>query len=181
MRPARPLLSVLLALLLAPGARADDPMEEMPPPDSGWTTMVHGFAFLTANRQGGPSGDRDFESQNHLMATALRKLWGGKLSLLGTFTLEPLTIPPKGSPELFQRGESYHGVLLVDRQHPHDLFVQLGAAWERAVSGPLPRRLYAAPRGEPALGPVANPHRLSTSENPLAPPSHHNQDSTHIA
>ena len=28
--------------------------------------MFHGFAFLTFNRQGGPSGDRDFSSQNHL-------------------------------------------------------------------------------------------------------------------
>jgi hypothetical protein len=35
--------------------------------------------------------------------------------------------------------------------------------------------------GEPALGPVAYPQRLSASENPTAPLAHHNQDSTHIA
>jgi hypothetical protein len=35
--------------------------------------------------------------------------------------------------------------------------------------------------GEPALGPTAYPHRLSASENPTAPLSHHNQDSTHIS
>src|SRR5262245_62674218 len=56
-----------------------------------WTFSVHGYAFLTANRQGGPSGDRDFESQNHFMLAATRPLGGGTLSLLGTFTLEPLT------------------------------------------------------------------------------------------
>jgi hypothetical protein len=35
--------------------------------------------------------------------------------------------------------------------------------------------------GEPALGPVAFPHRMSASENPSATLSHHLQDSTHIA
>ena len=155
-------------------------MEEMEPMDH-WMTMAHGYAFLTANRQGGPSGDREFESQNHLMLTAVRRLWGGKLSLLGTFTLEPATIPPRGSAELFERGETYRNVLLIDRQHPHDLFVQIAAAWERSISGSAKVRLYLAPWGEPALGPVAFPHRLSASENPTAPLSHHNQDSTHIA
>jgi hypothetical protein len=155
-------------------------MEEMEPMDH-WMTMVHAYAFLTVNRQGGPSGDREFESQNHLMLTAMRSLWGGKLSLLGTFTLEPATIPVRGSAELFQRGETYRNVLLIDRQHPHDLFVQIAAAWERSFSESAKMRLYLAPWGEPALGPVAYPHRLSASENPTAPLSHHNQDSTHIS
>lgn len=178
--------SLLLALLVAlrAGAQEDpDPrtmMEEMPATDR-WTGMLHGYAFLTGNRQGGPSGDRVFESQNHLMAMALRSFAGGKLSLLGTFTLEPATIPVEGSPELFQRGETYRGLLLVDRQHPHDLFVQLAVAWERALARDLSLRVYLAPLGEPALGPVAFPHRLSASENPTAPLSHHVQDSTHIA
>jgi hypothetical protein len=154
-------------------------MEEMEPMEH-WMTMLHGYAFLTANRQGGPSGDREFESQNHLMTIAMRRWAGGKLSLLGTFSLEPATIPPRGSAELFQRGETYHNILLVDLQHPHDLFVELAAAWERPVgAGKL--RFYVAPVGEPALGPVAYPHRLSASENPTAPLSHHNQDSTHIS
>ena len=155
-------------------------MEKMEPMDH-WMTMVHGYAFLNVNDQGGPSGDRDFESQNHLMFMAIRSGLGGKISLLGTFSLEPATIPAQGSPQLFQRGETYHGVLLVDRQHPHDLFIQLAAAWERPISDALKLRFYAAPVGEPALGPVPYPHRLSASENPTAPLSHHNQDSTHIA
>jgi hypothetical protein len=168
---------------VAPSASNPDPMaamEEMEPMDQ-WMTMVHGYAFLTVNRQGGPSGDREFESQNHFMLTAMRSLWGGKLSLLGTFTLEPATIPVRGSAELFQRGETYRKVLLIDRQHPHDLFVQIAAAWERPISESAKLRLYLAPWGEPALGPVPFPHRLSASENPTAPLSHHNQDSTHIA
>jgi hypothetical protein len=155
-------------------------MEAMEPMDH-WMTMVHGYAFFSANRQGGPSGGREFESQNHLMTMAMRSWAGGKLSLLGTFTLEPATIPAEGSRELFQRGETFDGVLLIDRQHPHDLFVELGAAWEKAAGGAGKFRFYLAPIGEPALGPVAYPHRLSASENPTAPLSHHNQDSTHIA
>jgi hypothetical protein len=156
---------------------AMDAMPAMPH----WTTMFHGYAFLNANRQGGPSGGREFESQNHFMLVAARGAWGGKISLLGTFTLEPATIPAEGSRQLFQRGETYENVLLVDRQHPHDLFVQLAAAWERGTGGAGRLRFYLAPVGEPALGPVAYPHRLSASENPTAPLGHHNQDSTHIA
>jgi hypothetical protein len=154
-------------------------MEAMEPMDH-WMTMVHAFAFLTYNHQAGPSGDQDFESQNHFMVMAMRRWAGGKLSLLGTFSLEPATIPAQGSPELFQRGETYKGLLLIDRQHPHDLFIQLAAAWERAI-GSASLRLELAPVGEPALGPTPYPHRLSASENPQAPLSHHNQDSTHIA
>jgi hypothetical protein len=176
------ILSVTLARF-APAESAQDPMaamEAMEPMDH-WMTMVHAFAFLTFNHQGGPFGDEDFESQNHFMLAASRRWAGGKLSLLGTLSLEPATIPAQGSPELFQRGETYKGVLLIDRQHPHDFFVQLAAAWEHAVWLGAKLRLELAPVGEPALGPPAYPHRLSASENPVAPLSHHSQDSTHIA
>ena len=189
------LLAAILSAALArfspaqvtPSAEAGNPdpmaaMDAMEPMDH-WMTMVHAFAFLTYNHQAGPSGDQDFESQNHFMLVAMRRWAGGKLSLLGTFSLEPATIPAQGSPELFQRGETYKGLLLIDRQHPHDFIVQLAAAWERTLgeAGGARLRLELAPVGEPALGPTAFPHRLSASENPQAPLSHHNQDSTHIA
>jgi hypothetical protein len=41
--------------------------------------------------------------------------------------------------------------------------------------------LYGGPAAEPALGPGAFPHRVSTAENPAAPLGHHAQDSTHIS
>ena len=144
-----------------------------------WMTMVHGYAFLTFNRQGGPSGDRQFESENHVMLMSMRRWWEGKLSLLGTFTLEPATIPAQGYPLLFQRGETYQDVLLVDLQHPHDLFVQLAARWDRRLSERVDLGAYLALVGEPAVGPTAYPHRLSASVNPMSPLAHHNQDSTH--
>jgi hypothetical protein len=179
------MLITLIASTVRAQTEPEDPdpmaaMNAMQPMDH-WMTMFHAYAFLTYNDQGGLSGDREFESQNHFMAMATRRWAGGRLSLLGTFTLEPATIPARGSSELFQRGETYRDVLLVDRQHPHDLFVQLAAAWERELWPGGRLRLYLAPVGEPALGPVAYPHRLSASENPIAPLSHHNQDSTHIS
>jgi len=155
-------------------------MERMEPTDQ-WMTMAHGYAFLTFNRQGGPSGGQEFQSENHIMTMSMRRWWSGKLSLLGTFTLEPATIPLEGYPELFQRGETYKGKLLVDRQHPHDLVVQLAARWDRPLSERVDLGLYLALEGEPAVGPTAYTHRLSASYNPLTPLGHHNQDSTHLS
>jgi hypothetical protein len=168
--------SVALALLPLFAAPAGAESEA-----DGWTHQIHGYAFLTSNYQGGPSGDRDFESANHLMVTGSHPLWGGDLSLLGTFSLEAITIPPEGSPLLFQRGETYHGVLLVDRQHPHDLFLQLAAEWRRQLSRAVSLRLYLAPEGEPPVGPTAYVHRPSAAAIPTAPLSHHNLDSTHLS
>ena len=146
-----------------------------------WSFFWHGHAYLDSNRQGGDSGARVFESINHFMAGGDRSLGAWRMGLRGLFSLEPATILPEGSPLLFQRGETYQGNLLIDRQHAHDLFVQLQIEWER----PLPKGnrllLSAALRGEPAVGPVAFPHRASSSAIPMAPLSHHNLDSTHIS
>jgi hypothetical protein len=72
-------------------------------------------------------------------------------------------------------------VLLVDRQHPHDLFLQLAAAWQRRLSDIASCQVYLAPEGEPPVGPTSYPHRLSASALPTAPLSHHNLDSTHLS
>src|SRR2546430_11854926 len=93
---------------------------------------------------------------------------------------EPWTIGSRGYPLLVQSGESYQGAQLHDRQHPHDLFMELAALYERAVARNLGFSLYLAPVGEPAVGPVAFPHRPSAADDPLAPISHHWQDGTHI-
>jgi hypothetical protein len=185
-------IAALLALSAAPALAATAPgeaaesldpmtrMAEMEAQDR-WMTMTHGYAFVTFNSQGGPSGGDAFESVNHFMAMSMRRFAGGKLSLLGAWTIEPVTVEQGGSPELFQRGETYRGTLLVDRQHPHDLFVELAVRWERPISKKAAVILYLSPWGEPAVGPTAYPHRLSASENPTAPLAHHNQDSTHIS
>jgi hypothetical protein len=86
-----------------------------------------------------------------------------------------------GYPDLLATGEFCRGEALHDRQHPHDLFMELAAEYRRAIAPDLAISLYGGPAAEPALGPVAYPHRVSAMADPLAPISHHWQDATHIA
>jgi hypothetical protein len=95
-------------------------------------------------------------------------------------SLEPATIGKK-YPELFQTGETIGGRPIVDAQHPHDFFMELAAEYAHPINATTTAYLYAAPVGDPALGPVAYPHRASAAEIPQATLAHHLQDSTHIA
>ncbi len=142
--------------------------------------MLHGKGFLQYDRQGGWRGSNQMGIVNWAMAVASRSLGGGHLQLRAMLSAEPWTIGSRGYPLLVQSGESYHGAPLHDRQHPHDLFMELAALYERPVARNLGVSLYLAPVGEPAVGPVAFPHRPSAADDPLAPISHHWQDGTHI-
>jgi hypothetical protein len=146
-----------------------------------WLVMFHGEARLGLNAQGGARGATKFESTNWLMPMAFHRLGSGTLELRGMFSLEPLTFARGGTPELFQTGETYKGAPLIDRQHPHDLFMELSAEYTLPVGERASFFAYFGFPGEPALGPVAYMHRASASENPSAPLSHHLQDSTHIS
>jgi hypothetical protein len=96
-------------------------------------------------------------------------------------SLDPATITDRRYPLLFQTGETAFGKSIVDGQHPHDLFMELSARYTRPLTDSTSMVLYFAPVGDPALGPVAFPHRVSSMELPQATLSHHLQDSTHIA
>ncbi len=145
-----------------------------------WTLMLHGQGFFQYDWQGGPRGSNQLGMVNWAMAAASRPLGGGQLQLRGMLSLEPWTIGSRGYPLLLQSGESYQGAPLHDRQHPHDLFMELAALYQRGVARNLALSLYLAPVGEPAVGPVAFPHRPSAADDPLAPLGHHWQDATHI-
>src|SRR3989475_11012911 len=145
-----------------------------------WTLRLHGEGFFQYDRQGGSRGSDQMGLVNWEMAAATRPLGGGQLQLRGMLSAEPWTIGSRGYPLLVQSGESYQGAPLHDRQHPHDLFMELAALYERPVAQNLALSLYLAPVGEPAVGPVAFPHRPSAADDPLAPISHHWQDGTHI-
>ena len=147
----------------------------------GWELMLHGVAFVQFDKQFTRRGDEQFGSINWGMLMARHQLGGGLLTLRDMMSLEPFTVTAKGYPLVLQSGESYHGQPLHDRQHPHDLFMELAAMYERPVARNLGLSLYLAPVGEPALGPVAFPHRPSAAGDPLAPLGHHWQDATHIA
>ena len=96
-------------------------------------------------------------------------------------SLDPATVGKDGYREIFQAGEALDGRPLIDRQHPHDLFMQLAAVWRMPVTASTGFTLAGGPAGEPALGPVAFMHRASAADNPTAPLGHHTFDSTHIA
>ena len=145
-----------------------------------WTLMLHGQGFGQYDRQGGPRGGDQLGITNWVMAAASRSVGGGRLEVRGMLSAEPWTIGGRGYPLLVQSGESYRGAPLHDRQHPHDLFMELDALYERPVARNVGLSLYLAPVGEPAVGPVAFPHRPSAADDPFAPISHHWQDGTHI-
>jgi hypothetical protein len=146
-----------------------------------WLFMFHFNAVIGVNAQGGPRGTTKFESANWFMPIAYRRLGPGTLQLRAMVSAEPFTFPPGGSPLLFQTGESYQGQPLIDRQHPHDLFMELSAQYTVPLGERATWFTYFGYPGEPALGPVAFMHRASAAENPSATLSHHLQDSTHIA
>lgn len=145
-----------------------------------WNTMTHGFINAIYDHQGGPRGDSKTFSTSMLMLMAQRTLGTGTLGVRGMVSLDPL-MGKAGYPLLFQTGETADGANpLIDRQHPHDLFMELSASYSLPLSGDSAIFAYAGLPGEPALGPPNFMHRLSGSDNPEAPISHHWFDSTHI-
>ena len=147
----------------------------------GWDLMAHGAVFLDYNQQGGPRGAGKAESVNVFMLMEQHKLGKGLLLFRQMFSAESLTSPHPGFPELFQTGETYHEKPLVDHQHPHNVFAEISAYYTLPVSKTVSWLLYGGPSAEPALGPVTYIHRSSAAELPMAPLSHHLQDSTHTS
>jgi Cu/Ag efflux protein CusF len=145
-----------------------------------WTLMLHGLAFVNQVVESGPRGDDKLFSTNWIMGMADRPLGGGHLMLRSMLSLEPLTVGKK-YPELFQTGETIGGRPIIDAQHPHDFFMEVAAEYAHPITDHTIGYIYAAPFGDPSLGPVAYPHRASASELPQAALGHHTQDSTHIA
>jgi hypothetical protein len=147
----------------------------------GWTLMFHGAAFLADTQQSGPRGADKLFAPNWWMPMATRRLGHGQLTLRTMLSFEPATITGRYYPELFQQGETAFGKPIIDGQHPHNFLMELAALYDLHLGERSLLSLYAAPVGDPAIGPVAYPHRQSASEDPIAPLGHHQQDSTHIA
>jgi hypothetical protein len=146
----------------------------------GWTLMVHGDADLYYDHQGTVRGEDQLGSTNWTMLMAMHPVGPGMVHLHGMLSAEPFTVGARGYPLLLQTGESYKGVPLRDRQHPHDRRRELQGRDELPVGRNLGVSIYAAPVGEPAIGPVAYMHRPSAQNDPFAPLGHHWQDATHI-
>ena len=146
-----------------------------------WMLMEHGNGFLVELQQTSPRGGDKLFSTNWWMPMAMRRLGPGQLTLRAMFSLEPATISQRQYPLLFQQGETAFGKPIVDGQHPHDFFMELAALYDWELPGKTLLSFYAAPVGDPAIGPTAYPHRASAAENPVGTLGHHQEDSTHIA
>jgi len=144
-----------------------------------WMLMAHGAVSAQYTTVSGPRGDDKLYSTSMLMLMAERDAGWGRIQLKSMFSLEP-AMDPAGYPNLFATGETAHGAPLVDRQHPHDLFMELAGRVDFNVGKDASVFLYGGPVGEPALGPSAFMHRGSAALNPEPPISHHWFDSTHI-
>jgi len=146
----------------------------------GWTLMLDGIVYGQYTDQSSRRGGWQVGSINWLMFSASHAIAGGGLELRAMASAEPYTIGTAGYPLLLQTGETYHQTPLHDRQHPHDLAMELSATYERRIAEPVGVSLYLAPVGEPAVGPVTYMHRPSAEGDPFAPVAHHWQDATHV-
>jgi len=147
----------------------------------GWMLMGHVMLWGVYDTQSGPRGaDKGF-LEGMLMGAARRDLENGDtINLRAMLSPDPL-MGKSGYPLLLASGETANGVTpLIDRQHPHDLFMELAASYAHRLGDANSIFLYAADPGEPALGPPAFMHRPSGMDIPDAPITHHWLDSTHI-
>ena len=136
-----------------------------------WMLMLHGNAFLA---------DKLF-STNWAMPMAQWSRGRQHLTLRTMLSLEPATVTGRQYPLLFQLGETAYGKPIADGQHPHDFIMEAAALYDLSLGKDALFSLYAAPVGDPAIGPIAFPHRASALEDPVATLGHHQEDSTHIA
>ena len=146
-----------------------------------WMLMFHANAFILAEQQSSPRGGDKFFSTNWFMPMAQHKLRRGVFTVRTMFSLEPATVTGRRYPLLFQQGETAFGVPIADGQHPHNFFMELAALYDLQLGRNTLLSFYAAPVGDPSIGPVAYSHRASAMENPVATLGHHQEDSTHIA
>jgi len=146
-----------------------------------WDTMLHGYIYGIYDHQGGSRGAQQTFSESMLMGVAQRSTGRNRLALKAMLSLDPL-MGKSGYPLLLQTGETADGVTpLIDRQHPHDFFMELAVSDSVTVAANASLFIYAGYPGEPALGPPTFMHRFSAMANPEAPIAHHWLDSTHTS
>jgi hypothetical protein len=147
-----------------------------------WSMMGHALLNLACTHQSGPRGDDKLFLAGMVMGMAARDLGDRtRLQFRAMLSPEP-AMGSRGYPLLLAAGETADGLApLIDRQHPHELFMELSASLSVRLGARGSAFLYVGLPGEPAFGPPAFMHRQSTMDSPEAPISHHWLDSTHIS
>jgi hypothetical protein len=146
-----------------------------------WHLMGHALLNLVYDHQLGRRGDDKAFVSGMLMGMAKRPLGNGTLQFKAMLSPDPL-MGKSGYPLLLASGETANGIdRLIDRQHPHDFFMELSASLSQNIGPKSSAFIYAALPGEPAFGPSAFMHREAILDSPEAPITHHWLDSTHIS
>jgi hypothetical protein len=145
-----------------------------------WMFMGHAMLNGVYSWQDGPRGNEKAFLAGMVMGSARRDFSSGTLNLRAMLSPDPF-MGANGYPLLFAAGETADGVEpLIDRQHPHDLFMELSASYSHRLGPNSSVFVYGGVPGAPAFGPPAFMHRLSAMDSPEAPITHHWFDSTHI-
>jgi hypothetical protein len=145
-----------------------------------WQTMYHALFNLVFDHQGGPRGGDKTFLNGMFMGMAQRPLGDGTWGFRAMLAPDPF-MGANGYPLLLATGETANGrTPLIDRQHPHDLFMEMATTYSHDFAKNSSVYIYAGLPGEPALGPSAFMHRTSGMDIPEAPITHHWLDSTHI-
>jgi hypothetical protein len=146
-----------------------------------WMLMGHVLLNGVYDWQEGPRGDEKAFVSGMVMGMARRDLANGDAVQFRAMLSPDPWMGKRGYPLHLASGETADGEHpLVDRQHPHDLFMELSASYSHRLTDSDSVFLYLGLPGEPAFGPPAFMHRLSIMDSPEAPISHHWLDSTHI-
>ena len=135
-------------------------------------TNFDAAVFVTHASQAGPEkSENTLFSTNWFAASTERQRGDFAFLAGGRISLEPLTIPEGGYPQLLQ-----YAPPLVDRMRAQDLVQEaaIGLKWRSL-------RLYLAPVGEPALGAEPFAQRSSSIDFAEAPLSYDIQESFHVA
>ncbi len=147
----------------------------------GWMLMGHALINGVYDWQGGPRGGRMAFASGMIMGMAQKSFADGDSLLLRAMVSPEPAMGKAGYPLLLASGETANGTTpLIDRQHPHDFFMELSATYSHRLTQDDSLFLYGGLPGEPAFGPPAFMHRQSILDSPEAPISHHWLDSTHI-
>ena len=146
-----------------------------------WMVMGHAVFNGVYSSQGGPRGDDKAFAAGMAMVMARRGFDNGdSIDLHAMISPDPL-MGKRGYPLLLASGETADGTThLIDRQHPHDFFMELSVSYTKSLSNSDSVFIYGGLPGEPAFGPPAFMHRPAAQESPEAPITHHWLDSTHI-
>jgi hypothetical protein len=146
-----------------------------------WMLMSRLALTGVYDTQSGPRGDEMPYLAGMAMGMAQRDFGDGTLGFRAMLSPDPL-MGRRGYPLLLASGETADGTThLIDRQHPHDLVMELAGSYSRRLDDQSSVFLYLGYPGEPALGPPAFMHRASAVDDPAAPITHHWLDSTHVS